>query len=92
MTGYAHLPRYRLWQQQERDAARLGGCAADELRTCPCPKCGKPEGVLKEGTSGRFRYYVAWGACTLMTDPARTEAIAMKLWNEAKCAAREKRG
>ena len=33
---------------------------------------------------GRFRFYVDCGACIFMTEPARTEGIAAKLWNDAK--------
>ena len=50
----------------------------------PCPRCGKPDGKMRDVERGRFRFYVVCGACAFMTDPARTEGIALKLWNEAK--------
>ena len=53
----------------------------------PCPKCGKREGEFIDSGRTRFRYYVACKACPFMTDLARTPAVAVKLWNEAKPAA-----
>jgi hypothetical protein len=52
----------------------------------PCPVCGKREGKLRDVGRGRFRFYVDCGACVFMTEAARTEGIAAKLWNEAKPA------
>ena len=48
----------------------------------PCPRCGKPEGVLKDGGSGRFRYYAI---CD------RKDGVALKLWNKAKLAPKRDR-
>jgi hypothetical protein len=44
---------------------------------------------MRDVGRGRFRFYVFCGACTFITEPARTQGIAAKLWNEAK-PAREK--
>jgi hypothetical protein len=52
----------------------------------PCPRCGKPEGKMRDVERGRFRFYVYCAACTFMTEPARTEGIATNLWNDAKPA------
>jgi hypothetical protein len=57
----------------------------------PCPRCGKPEGKMRDIGRGRFRFYVVCGSCAFMTDPARTEGIALKLWSEAKPASPPKR-
>ena len=46
------------------------------------PTLRQARGVLKDGGSGRFRYYCA--SCIFMIYPARTEGVAVKLWNEAK--------
>jgi hypothetical protein len=61
---------------------------AEKVTLGACPRCGKSEGALKGGTSGRFRFYVSCTACSFMTAMARTEGIAVKLWNEAKSAKR----
>ena len=58
----------------------------------PCPRCGKPEGEFIDSGRTRFRYYVTCKACPFMTDLARTSAIAVKLWNEAKPENRGKGG
>jgi hypothetical protein len=50
----------------------------------PCPRCGKPEGALRDAERGQFRFYVVCGACSFMTPVARTEGIALRLWNAAK--------
>ena len=52
----------------------------------PCPKCGKREGELIDSGRTRFRYYVTCKACPFMTHLAKTSAVAVKLWNEAKPA------
>jgi hypothetical protein len=52
----------------------------------PCPRCGRPDAKMRDVGRGRFRFYVLCEACTFMTEPARTQGIAAKLWNEAKPA------
>ena len=44
-----------------------------------CPRCGRPEGRLRDIGRSRFRYYVICGACQWMTAIARTEGIAANL-------------
>lgn len=56
----------------------------NESELGPCPRCRKREGVLNDLGRGKFRYYVSCGACVFLTALARTEGIAVKLWNEAK--------
>ena len=53
----------------------------------PCPRCGKRQGELQEGPSGRFKFVVACLACGWSADPARLKSVAAKLWNETKRAA-----
>ena len=50
----------------------------------PCPRCGKREGEFIDSGRTRFRYYVTCKACPFMTHLAKTSAVAVKLWNEAK--------
>ena len=55
-----------------------------------CPRRGKPAGEFKDFGSGRFRYLVICGACAWSPGPARIKDVAVKLWNEAKPAARRR--
>ena len=56
------------------------------IELCPCPRCGKREGKLMDAGHGRFRFYASCMGCSFMTQVARAEGIAVKLWNEAKPA------
>jgi ribosomal protein S27AE len=47
-----------------------------------CPACGKQAGVLLEEKTSRFPFRVMCGECG--TAPTKLEAVAVKLWNEAK--------
>jgi uncharacterized Zn finger protein len=49
-----------------------------------CPACGKQAGELVQVKASRFPFWVKCGACGWMTDPVKLEAVAAKLWNEAK--------
>jgi uncharacterized Zn finger protein len=49
-----------------------------------CPACGKQAGELIEEKASRFLFRVKCGACGWMTDSVKLEAVAVKLWNEAK--------
>jgi hypothetical protein len=49
-----------------------------------CPACGKQAGELIENKSARFAFRVQRRACGWMTDAVKLEAVAVKLWNEAK--------
>ena len=57
------------------------------MELSPCLRCGKPR-EFKDGDSGRFRHLVICGACAWSAGPARTKDVAVKLWNEAKPAAK----
>jgi hypothetical protein len=50
----------------------------------PCPNCGKKEGKLVDRRPARFPYGVVCGACGFSTDFVKLEAVAVKLWSEAK--------
>ena len=50
-----------------------------------CPRCSKREGKLIDAGHGRFRFYASCMSC-FMTQVARTEGIAAKLWNQGKLA------
>jgi uncharacterized Zn finger protein len=50
----------------------------------PCPACGKAAGELIETTAARFPFRVQCRACGWSTDAVKLEAVAVKLWNEAK--------
>jgi hypothetical protein len=50
----------------------------------PCPSCGKKEGELVDRRPAKFPYGVICGACGFSTDFVKFEALAVKLWNEAK--------
>jgi hypothetical protein len=49
----------------------------------PCPSCGKAVRELIEAKAARFPFRVQCRACW-STDAAKLEAVAVKLWNEAK--------
>jgi ribosomal protein S27AE len=49
-----------------------------------CPACGKEAGELIEHKTSRFPFRVKCGACGGMTESTKLEAVAVKLWNEAK--------
>jgi hypothetical protein len=49
-----------------------------------CPACGKQAGELVHAKASRFPFWVKCGACGWITEPVKPEAVAMKLWNEAK--------
>lgn len=49
-----------------------------------CPSCGKKEGRVVERLGARFPYYAACRACGWATESVKLQAIAEKLWNEAK--------
>jgi uncharacterized Zn finger protein len=50
----------------------------------PCPACGKQAGELIEEKASRFPFRVTCRACGYTTDAVKLEAVAVKLWNEAK--------
>jgi uncharacterized Zn finger protein len=50
----------------------------------PCPACGKQAGELIESKGARFPFRVQCAACGWMTDAVKLEAVAAKLWNDAK--------
>jgi Restriction alleviation protein Lar len=50
----------------------------------PCPACGKAAGELRETKAARFPFRVQCRACGWSTDAVKLEAVAVKLWNEAK--------
>jgi hypothetical protein len=50
----------------------------------PCPACGKQAGELIEEKASRFPFRVQCRACSWSTDAVKLEAVAVKLWNEAK--------
>jgi hypothetical protein len=50
----------------------------------PCPACGKGGGALIETKAARFPFRVQCRACGWSTDAVKLEAVAVKLWNEAK--------
>jgi hypothetical protein len=54
----------------------------EKLRTCPA--CGKQAGELVEEKAARFPFRVQCRACGSSTDSVKLEAVAVKLWNEAK--------
>jgi hypothetical protein len=49
-----------------------------------CPACGKQAGELIESKAARFPFRVQCRACGWSTDAVKLEAVAVKLWNEAK--------
>jgi hypothetical protein len=49
-----------------------------------CPACGKQAGELIEEKAARFPFRVQCRACSWSTDSVKLEAVAVKLWNEAK--------
>jgi restriction alleviation protein Lar len=49
-----------------------------------CPACGKQAGELVETQPARFPFRVQCRACGWSTDAVKLEAVAVKLWNEAK--------
>jgi hypothetical protein len=49
-----------------------------------CPACGKQAGELIEEKASRFPFRVTCGTCGWTTDAVKLEAVAVKLWNEAK--------
>jgi transcription elongation factor Elf1 len=49
-----------------------------------CPACGKQAGELVHVKASRFPYWVKCASCGWMTEPVELEAVAVKLWNEAK--------
>jgi len=51
-----------------------------------CPRCRKLEGEFTDSRRAGFRYWVWCKSCGWMTEPSRTEDVALKLWNEAKPA------
>ena len=59
---------------------------SDETELGHCPRCGKREGEFIDSGRTHFRYYVTCKACPFITNLARTSAVAVKLWNEAKPA------
>jgi hypothetical protein len=50
----------------------------------PCPACGKAPDELIENRAARFPFRVQCRACGWSTDAVKLEAVAVKLWNEAK--------
>ena len=50
----------------------------------PCSACGKAAGELTEEKLLRFPFRVQCHACGWSTDAVKLEAVAVKLWNEAK--------
>jgi hypothetical protein len=50
----------------------------------PCPACGKSAGELIEDKAARFPFWVTCKSCPFMTEPAKLEAVAVKLWNEGE--------
>ena len=50
----------------------------------PCPACGKQAGELIEDKGARFPFRVQCRACSWSTDAVKLEAVAVKLWTEAK--------
>jgi hypothetical protein len=49
-----------------------------------CPACGKQAGELIDEKASRFPFRVTCRACGWTTDAVKLEAVAAKLWNEAK--------
>ena len=49
-----------------------------------CPACGKTAGEMIETKAARFPFRAQCGACGWSTDSVKLEAVAVKLWNEAK--------
>jgi hypothetical protein len=49
-----------------------------------CPACGKQAGKLIENEAVRLPFRVQCRACGWSTDAVKLEAVAVKLWNEAK--------
>lgn len=61
---------------------------ASDVKLGPCPKCGKRAGKVHDAKAGRFPFFVMCGNCTWSTGGARTEGIAVQLWQDAKPAAK----
>jgi hypothetical protein len=49
-----------------------------------CPGCGKQAGELIEASAARLPFRVQCSVCGWSTDAVMLEAVAVKLWNEAK--------
>ena len=49
-----------------------------------CPACGKQAGEPIEEKASRFPFRMQCGACGYTTGAVKLEAVAVKLWNEAK--------
>lgn len=56
----------------------------------PCPACGKQAGELVESKGARFPFRAHCRACGWSTDAVKLAAVAVKLWNEAKCESKAK--
>jgi len=65
---------------------------AGKVELNPCPRCGKRAGELVQRPESRFRWRVICGACAWSTGGVKLEALAVKLWNEAKPVSSGRRG
>lgn len=62
-----------------------------ERRLKLCPNCAKTAGELKKSESPTCAYRVECNTCGFMTGFVRLPGVVVKLWNEAKPVARERK-